>query len=290
MPLGSACVIGRGPDADVRVQNRQVSREHAMIRHQNSGYWLYDLDSSNGTSHNDRLIDTPVPLQHGDRIGIADVSFSFFDQDQGESGSTQGMEDPPTVIGVRKTPIIALVTDVIGFSRLAEKLTEEQLAKVLNAWYGDCRALMNESGGEIEKFMGDGMLAYWKETSPSSRTKAVKAARVLCEGLREPSEEVDSLLRVAGVELKCGVGLHVGEAALGAVTRGMQTALGEAVNMAFRIEAQTREIGYRVLASQQFFEGWEAGKMGFECMGEQHLKGSSHSVELFALQEFPLDS
>jgi adenylate cyclase len=84
------------------------------------------------------------------------------------------------------------------------------------------------------------------------------------------------------VTIRCGVGLHIGTAAVGSVARGEKTALGDVVNIAFRIEAMTRELGYPILASGDFFEDWEMGKSVFHQLGPHELRGYSEPVELYA--------
>ena len=76
-PLTGNTVIGRSPEADISVSNTRVSREHCMVRQQASGFWLYDLNSTNGTLLNDREIVHPAQLKHGDIISIADITFRF---------------------------------------------------------------------------------------------------------------------------------------------------------------------------------------------------------------------
>ncbi len=64
-------LIGRAPECDVVVPDRQVSRHHARLRRTGSGYVLEDLKSKNGTHLNGAEIDSPVPLQDGDVIQVA---------------------------------------------------------------------------------------------------------------------------------------------------------------------------------------------------------------------------
>ena len=68
---GDRFVIGRGPECDLVVADRQVSREHAQITTSDSGYFLEDLGSKNGTHLNGARIEEPVRLQDGDEIQVA---------------------------------------------------------------------------------------------------------------------------------------------------------------------------------------------------------------------------
>lgn len=64
-------LIGRGHDCDIVLPERQVSRHHVKILRQNSGFWLQDLDSKNGTHLNGSQVKGTVPIEDGDEIQIA---------------------------------------------------------------------------------------------------------------------------------------------------------------------------------------------------------------------------
>lgn len=285
-PLAANTVIGRSPDADIKVFSARVSREHCMIRQQANGFWLYDLNSANGTQLNDRDVSQPTQLNHGDVIGVADITFRFHVPGQTSTIGDEGdlSEEPPmaTVIGVRETPIVILVADIVNFSSMSDKLSSEELGQFLNAWYEDCRRIIDASGGVIDKFMGDGMFAYWKHTGPEFRELAINCAKELSVPTQFP-DEVRQLLEKHEIDVRCGIGLHIGSAAVGAVARGTRTALGDPVNIAFRIETATRATTSPVLASGEFFSGWEDGLAGFESCGVHELKGYG-DMELFGLK------
>jgi len=280
--LTDHCVIGRSQEADIRVFSSRVSREHVMIRRQSTGFWIYDLRSANGTQVNGRDIDQPTLLEHGDVIQIADITLHFHVLGMSDTVAME-VEVPATVIGVKKTPVTLLVADIVNFTGQAERLEEEQLATALNAWYEDCQRIMAQLDGTIDKFMGDGLLAYWKDTTPQARANAVEAARLLVRGPEQHSPEVQEILDTHQIHFRCGVGLHIGDAAVGAVTRGMRTALGDSVNVVFRIEAHTRVLETPVLASAAFLENWPEGSAAFQSHGLCELKGQSTPIELFSL-------
>ena len=86
----------------------------------------------------------------------------------------------------------------------------------------------------------------------------------------------------------CGVALHVGTAAVGAIGRSTRTALGEAVNLTFRVEALTRPLACNLLVTSAFLEDWDAGARPFESLGSHAVKGFSAEVEVFGpLQSEP---
>jgi pSer/pThr/pTyr-binding forkhead associated (FHA) protein len=74
---GSRVVLGRSKDTDVRVEDANVSRRHAELRHEGADWWLVDLDSTNGTQLNGRRI-SRSKLSDGDTItlGATDLTFA----------------------------------------------------------------------------------------------------------------------------------------------------------------------------------------------------------------------
>ena len=76
--------------------------------------------------------------------------------------------------------------------------------------------------------------------------------------------------------------MHVGMVAIGAMGQGVNTALGDAVNMAFRIEALTRVVDRSTLVSAAFLEGWEEGRSQFKSCGLHQIKGQADLIEVFA--------
>ena len=284
-PLSANTVIGRSPEADIKVFSSRVSREHCMVRQQATGYWLYDLGSANGTLVNDREVVQPVQLQNGDIIAMADITFRFHVPGEPTPSGAPAMETPnATIMAIRKTPLIIIIADIVNFSAVSDSLDDEkELPKVLNDWYEDCRRIIQDRGGVIDKFMGDGMFAYWKATTPELRVEAIEAAKELVEP-QNWSPEARELLDKHGLKIRCGVGLHIGEASVGSVARGARTALGDAVNIAFRIESMTRPLQRSILLSDAFFSGWEAGRELVESCGDHELKGYTGTHELYALR------
>ena len=87
-----------------------------------------------------------------------------------------------------------------------------------------------------------------------------------------------------GITVQCNVGLNIGPVALGAMGRGVNTAVGEAVNITFRIESLTRKLDQPVLASAAFVDGIEGAQSLFEQAGTHSVKGQPEPVEVYALR------
>jgi len=75
--LDSRLVLGRGENAEIRIEDPFASARHALIYEQGNSVVIEDLGSTNGTYLNEELLETPRPLHPGDRVRIGDSEFSF---------------------------------------------------------------------------------------------------------------------------------------------------------------------------------------------------------------------
>lgn len=285
-------LVGRGEEATIRLGDAGVSRQHATIRREGVHYWLVDLGSANGSYVNDVALTTARVLRDGDRLQFGSAIFLF---DQSESTisnhdttmlgmKTQVLRRAP--VPVKTVNATLLVGDLKGFTQLGSQLSAEQLAEVLREWYADCNAIMKRCGAMIDKFIGDCVFAYWPGIEPDIRVKAVDAARSLRRTELDASSPVRKMLRESrNITLDCRIGMHLGEVALGAMGKGINTALGDAVNLAFRIEGLTRQANKGVLVSSAFLSGWAQGAHQFEPCGHHEVRGHPDKVEVFALKD-----
>lgn len=284
-PLGETCIIGRHASADITLPVPNVSRQHAMIRYSDEGYSFFDLDSANGCSVNGSSVREPVVLRDGDRVSVAEIEFEF--RERSPSGMMEDGIDPTStmMISAQSEPMVFLVADIIGYTEMSEKLPDGELGKLMSPWYERCRDVLKTNNGQLDKFIGDCVFAYWRGTGPNQRASAVIAAKQLVEYQLTPSPIQTTMLHRDTVDLRCGVGLHIGKAAVGSFTRGNRTALGDEVNLTFRVEKLTRDISTDIVATAAFLEGWDAGRRMFTSAGEFELKGIARKVEVYKLEE-----
>jgi len=283
-------MIGRGSDATILVEAASVSRQHASIRRQGADYWLTDLGSSNHTFLNDLVVRNAQKLAPGDRLRFGNIEFEFVSEG---SDSMAGQFDT-TVLQtqmlaksepvVHSRPVVMLVADLKAYSRLSSKLPAEGLAKLMNYWYEDCRDLLEGREAVIDKFIGDCVFAYWHSDGPRARQLALEVAVILANPSGRLGEAHRKMLKEHDASFDCGVGLHVGEVALGGASKDDFTALGDAVNLAFRIEALTRDLDRDILASSDFVAGWNPEGGSFVSCGACEVKGYTEPVEVYAVE------
>ncbi|MBR1232052.1 adenylate/guanylate cyclase domain-containing protein [Bradyrhizobium sp. AUGA SZCCT0182] len=283
-------LIGRGEGMTVRLRDSNVSRQHATIRREGVNYWLVDLGSANGSYVNDVALTSARTLCHGDRIQFGNSVLVF------QKGEFAEAQDPPlsekTAIPLNGTPapksvnVTLFVADLKDFTGISAMLSPNQLADLLSEWYADCHAILGQYGASIDKFIGDSVFAYWHGTDADTRVRALSAAVALRAVEIAPTSNTRVLLRAQhNIQLDCRIGMHIGTVAMGPMGKGISTALGDAVNIAFGIEALTRVVGQPALVSAAFLEGWDQGRQYFDSCGHHKIKGRGALIEVFALRQ-----
>ncbi len=135
----------------------------------------------------------------------------------------------------RRRPMTIMFTDISGFTRLAEALDPEAAGALLNDHFADLEASIRATGGVIDKYMGDGLLAFWGAPEPVAdhQQRAVEAALAMASAVRRRNAQ-------ASIPLRLRVGIASGEILvgdLGAPTRTNYTVIGDPVNVAQRLLA-----------------------------------------------------
>ncbi len=285
-PLQDFNLIGRSQDATIRLLDTGVSRQHATIRRDGRTFWLADLGSANGSYVNEVVVSTARALRHNDHLRFGATVFVF---DHGESDITKELSGTRTQVihtvamPVKSIKATLLVGDLKDFTAISAQLTAEEVAAMLREWYADCESILKSRGATIDKFIGDGVFAYWPSADDETRAQATEAARLLSGPPVTPSPTRRWLRENLGINVTCHVGLNIGSVALGAMGRGVSTAVGEAVNVTFRIEALTRKLAVPVLASAAFVQGCSAVGPLYSSLGTHALKGQPDPVEVYAL-------
>lgn len=285
--LSGVTIIGRSSECQVNVPDPRVSRRHAMVRKQDGGFYLFDLGSFNGSYLNGSRVTATRKLKTGDVIGLADHEFVF--EQIGEEGDGADIDTlgGSTIALIRSTPVIILVSDIIGFTALSERIGANSLAQIMGSWYSDCEQIFVETGGTVDKFIGDSVLAYWTKVDEDSVFASLSAAEQLlasCDRIaaNHPDVFVDSTL-----DFEIGVALHTGKVAYGGMSQGEFTLVGDPVNLTFRMESLTRKLGHSVLLSGDFARLVPGRADLTKALGVHQVKGRAQGVEIVALTGFP---
>jgi adenylate cyclase len=171
------------------------------------------------------------------------------------------------------------LSDMRDFTARADRMRPEDLIALLNRYF-DCQVpLIRAHGGEVLKFMGDGLLAIFPIDATGAHAGKSDIA-IVCNRALAAAREVEAAVAAGdwgGLEtpggVKFGVALHVGEVLygnIGSANRLDFTCIGPAVNLAARIEALSGETGRTILASAAFASACGAGMVP---LGSYALKG-----------------
>jgi adenylate cyclase len=177
-------------------------------------------------------------------------------------------------------------SDLRDFTGMSERLPASEVLELLNNYLQLVGDALGANGGEILKFIGDGVMGYFPAEDalflPMVTGQALAAARRLIADIEAANEA-----RAAGGldPLRFGVGLHVGDVTFGNV--GTQdrldfTVIGPAVNRASRLEGLTKELKVPVLASAEFNE---VCTVPMKSLGKHVLRGVPDPVEVFTLPD-----
>jgi adenylate cyclase len=267
--LEGNCSIGRAALNTLVVDSPKVSRLHSIIHlEENGAFWLIDLGSSNGTFLNNRRIHEPIRLHDQDEINIGGRAF-IFHQPGGKSSAELRANAVVTVQEVENIDCWLLVADIKNFTPLSRSMSSGDLATLVSAWLGSCKEIIERHRGTVNKYLGDGLLAFWRDESNAAADVAstIKALKAAQESDEPPFRFV----------------VHFGAVAVaGMPSTREETLMGSEVNLVFRLE--------KVLATLAEARGvTEAArsKLGeaIPCrlLGEYELKGFELKRALFAI-------
>ncbi len=175
---------------------------------------------------------------------------------------------------------VCLATDAAQYSTLAEHMSPQDLADLMNRYYERLFQPVRLHQGFVSDIVGDAMLAVWAQVQPdaSQRAQACRAALDVAraaEGFNQP---------IASVEFVTRLGLHAGPIMLGnigAVDHFEYRAVGDIVNTAARLQALNKILGTRILASRETTDGLD--EFVLRAMGVFRVPGKTRPTAVVEL-------
>lgn len=215
----ASCGIGRSATNQVVLDSTRISRHHALVHSQSKQeFWLVDLASSNGTYLNDRLVVEPTLLRDGDRLRLGEYELRFR-----QTPAASGLRPAPAAPSkaVKLITCWLLLAEVIDATMMVQKASLESLPEMMGRWLAGGREIVQRHGGILNKYLGDGFLAYWEaeEQTTAALAQTVKELLALQEKAEPPFRFV----------------VHYGPVAFGRAA-GEETLMGQEVNRLFRME------------------------------------------------------
>jgi len=248
----SIITIGRDRNSDVVLNDLSVSRNHAMVRLiGRDDFYLIDSGSANGSLLNAKRVSMPVLLKNADLIQVGDTEF-VFNQERSKQGGVDTLSMQETLVSDKPDikHITIMVADIRGFTMLSEQLNIQTLTKVMNSWFNQVGDVIYKNGGIVDKFIGDCVFARWEtgDTDAEVIRKVIGAAKEINEvtgALNENFPEIKEKVMI-------GVGINTGAASVD--IGADNTALGDAVNLAFRLESATKIIDKDIVMSEAAYK------------------------------------
>lgn len=198
--------------------------------------------------------------------------------------TSQLTPDKTPISAGKEQKIAILFADIRKFTVFSESLPPYDVIHVLNRYFDQMGKVINRNGGYINNYMGDGLMALFGVNHPEEATlRAVRAGL----GMLEAVEQFRTYLEnIYAMSFQIGVGVHYGEVVLGSIgakdARRM-TAIGDAVNLASRIEQANKEYGTHLLISEHAYaEVRQQARVGRE-FADTALKGKSGKYKLYEI-------
>lgn len=186
----------------------------------------------------------------------------------------------PLHVEPRKVEKIVLLSDIVSFSLMSEKLPVEDISTLVNQYFEICTQILSRHGGEVTKYIGDSVLAYFE---PTDADVALQASVEILEELAKLRQTVpaDNVLHL----LYSGIGLSKGavvEGNLGSSVKMDYTIIGDPVNIAARLEGLTRQVKKSLVMSAELRNSLRRDWV-IEDLGIFALKGKKVKVQTYSL-------
>lgn len=212
------------------------------------------------------------------------VSASIVDQVTENPGALE--------LGGEKKRLTVLFADIRHFTTYAEQLDPQEVVTFLNRFFDLMTESVFEHQGTVDKFIGDGMMAIFGAPLDldDHGTKACAAAVRMAEALDELNQKENlgesSSASSVDAPISIGVGINTGEMVagnIGSSQRFEYTVVGDAVNLAARLEPLNRILGTRILVSDVTYEEVTPSSWTFRRLGAFRVKGREGPVTLYEL-------
>ncbi|WP_428939716.1 adenylate/guanylate cyclase domain-containing protein [Fontivita pretiosa] len=232
--------------------------------------------------------DCPIPVARQDELG--ELAHSFNEMSHGlmqreiiKDSLGQFVDpriadalltDPQSLRGRRLVQTV-LFSDLEGFTALGERLEPEKLVEVLNRFLGASADIVKELNGYLDKFVGDGVVAFWGP--PVEQNHALAACRAALRVVELARQFTDPPLRVR-------IGIATGPAIVGIIgsprSKKNYTAMGDVVNVASRLEGVNKELGTQILIDAATAQALD-GAIETRSAGVVQVRGREQAVEVF---------
>jgi adenylate cyclase len=195
------------------------------------------------------------------------------------------LDDPGQVrLGGERRPLTVLFSDIRGFSSFSERMQPENLSSFLNEYLSPMTHLVLQQGGMLDKYIGDAVMAVYGAPLPQA-DHAAAACRTALQ-MQQEIARLNIAWRARGLpDIQVGIGINTGEMSVGNMGSDVRfdyTVMGDAVNLASRLEGLTKEVGCAILCGPDVPAAVGDGFV-FRELDRVRVKGRGGSVQVYEL-------
>jgi adenylate cyclase len=187
--------------------------------------------------------------------------------------------------GVR-IPATILFSDIVGFTARTESADPEALVKQLNEYLSRMTAAVFQNGGTLDKFIGDAVMAVWGNVSSRGVVEDAKCCARASLAMRRELQTLNQKWKAEGIApFAIGIGINQGDVLggnIGSQEKADPTVIGDAVNLASRLEALTRTYRVDILVGASASE-LIRDEFHLRSVALVQVKGKTRPVEVFTL-------
>ncbi|MFI5280206.1 MAG: CHASE2 domain-containing protein [Gemmatimonadales bacterium] len=195
-------------------------------------------------------------------------------------------EDPASLdLAGRRAELSILFSDIRGFTSISEKLEPHQVIEFLNEYLTQMAAIVKDSGGTLDKFIGDAVMAFWGE--PVRHADHADRAADCALAMRDATARLAARWVAEGKpDLRIGIGISTAEVVVGNIGslehKLDYTVIGDGVNLASRLEGLNKEFKTTIIISE-FARVKLGDRFDTRALGDVKVKGKEQPVPIYEL-------
>ncbi len=208
---------------------------------------------------------------------------NIFQRYMSEEVISQFLRKPEAMREGENRELAVLFSDIRNFTALAEMMRPHEVVAMLNSYLTPMVDVIEEHGGKVDKYLGDGLLALFGAPTKheDDAWRAVKAGLGMLDALREFNQ---GQVRRGRLPFEIGVGIDFGEVTVGNIGHYEKkmdyTVIGDRVNLASRLEGLTRHFGEPLLVSESVYRHVH-GHIHCRYVGRVSVKGRSGAMDIY---------
>jgi class 3 adenylate cyclase/predicted ATPase len=241
-----------------------------FIRHRIGFDVISDLTESD-------LAELGMPL--GDRKRLQRATFSLVPGGSLDGSTGKDIRSVRAAVGAERRQLTVMFCDMVGSSSLSEQFDPEDMRNIIAAYRATCVGVLRRYEGFVARYIGDGILVYfgYPNAHEDDAERAVRAGLEIVRALSALTNEPDGLvIHLPAVRIGVATGLVVVGDLVGKGTEEHDSAVGETLNLAARLQGLAPPDGVVITASTRSLLG---GKFEYQNLGTHELKGLSERVQ-----------